>query len=157
MKEIALTKNKAALVDDSLFHDLSRFEWYCSKQLYACRGNYIEGKRHGIMLMHRYILKALPGQCVDHINGNTLDNRINNLRICNQSENNMNRKNKNAHNKSGYTGVFWKKHAKKWSAQISYKNKSIHLGYFNVKEDAARAYNQKCLNLFGEFAKVNKI
>lgn len=58
---------------------------------------------------------------------------------------------------SKYVGVTWNKINKKWMTQISYKRKQYYLGYFDSEEDAAKAYNQKALELYGQYAKTNEI
>ena len=108
--------------------------------------------------MHRKILglKKGDGKIVDHINGNSLDNRKANLRICTQSQNMINRiKQKN--NKSGYIGVCLYKgnSINKWRASIMQNKKQISIGYFDNKIDAAKARDTKALELYGEYATLN--
>ena len=91
---------------------------------------------------------------VDHINGNPLDNRKSNLRICTNAENQRNR-GVNKNNTSGYKGVCWAKQNKKWKARIKHNGKLIHLGYYKDKEEAARAYDKKAKELHGEYAYLN--
>ena len=91
---------------------------------------------------------------VDHINGNPLDNRKSNLRICTNAENQRN-KGVYKNNKSGYKGVHWFKRDKKWQAQIKHNNKSIHIGLYEDKEEAARAYDKKAKELHGNFKNLN--
>jgi hypothetical protein len=95
-------------------------------------------------------------KCVDHINGNGLDNRKSNLRLCERHENALNRV-INYNNVSGYKGVSWFKPIKKWRAQIQYKKVVYYLGCFNKRIDAAKAYNAAALKYHGEFANLNKI
>jgi hypothetical protein len=84
-------------------------------------------------------LGAPKDMCVDHINGNTLDNRKNNLRICTNRENISNRTKLGTNNTSGILGVRFDNRRNKWYADIQYKGKCIFLGYFNIKEDAIKA------------------
>jgi len=60
-------------------------------------------------------------------------------------------------NTSGFKGVVWSKERKKWEAQISYFERHINIGRYKDKIDAVLAYNQKAIELFGEFARINKI
>jgi hypothetical protein len=106
--------------------------------------------------MHRVILDAQEGQIVDHKNGDRLDNRKENLRIANPSQNCWNSK-LCTKNTSGYKGVTYVKKTGKWAAQIHLKNKKISLGSFESRHDAARMYNFWAIDLFGEFAKLNVI
>lgn len=94
---------------------------------------------------------------IDHKNGNTLDNRRENLRICTYSENNRNRKQISSNNKSGYKGVSWDKQKNKWRTCLNINKKQKHIGFFNDIIEAAKAYNEAAIKYFGEFAKLNKI
>ena len=104
---------------------------------------------------HRIIMGITdPKIQVDHINGNKLDNRKENLRLATNQQNNYNvgpQKN----NKSGYKGVSWKKDKNKWEAKIRNNNKLKFLGYFDDLVEAGRAYDRAALELFGEFAWTN--
>ena len=150
MKKIKLSRGKYTIVDDEDFEWLNRWKWSYNSLGYARMG-----QNYKTILMHRLIMNTPHGMETDHINGNGLDNRRSNLRICTRSQNKMNTC-LSSKNTSGYKGVCWNKNSKKWRAEIEYK-KSICLGYFDNKIDAAKAYNQKAKELFGEFAKLNKI
>ena len=153
MKQIKLTRNRSAIVDDSDYTKLSEYKWYCTHNGYAQRDIW---KPRSKILMHRYLLKAKKGENIDHINGNPLDNRRKNLRICNQSQNTANGKIRK-NNKSGYKGVSYNKKFAKWEAYITKDYKHIFLGYFDKKNDAAKAYNTKAKEVFGKFANLNKL
>ena len=101
--------------------------------------------------MHRVIMYANKDQEIDHINGNRLDNRKENLRFCTRSQNNINRTVLSKNNKSGYTGISWDNKRNKWRATISIGYKHIHIGYFSSLEKATGARNMKAFQLFGEF------
>lgn len=79
-----------------------------------------------------------PKQTLDHINGNTYDNRIVNLRDVSVKENSRNRS-ISSNNKSGYMGVSLYERTKKWVAHIKVDGKKIHLGYFSTVDDAIAA------------------
>ena len=96
-----------------------------------------------------------PVDFLDHINGNKSDNRIANLRECNNSENQANQR-LHARNKSGFKGVRWHKVACKWLSQITYNGKSLHIGSFIDPSEAAAAYDMKAIELKGPFALTNK-
>lgn len=104
--------------------------------------------------MHRYLLDAQDGAQVDHINGDTLDNRRSNLRLATPSQNQGNRA-KQAHATSKFKGVSWHKKAGKWRATISVNRKQIHLGFYTQQEHAALAYDEAARHHFGEFARPN--
>lgn len=149
-KEIKLTKGKVALVDDEDFERINRHKWYaCKDRLtwYARRDTIF-----GNVLMHRDIMELPNNVLVDHKNNNGLDNRKENLRPASTSQNKANRgMQKNNH--SGYKGIRPSKN--KWAAQIQCNHKWEHLGVFNTPEEAARAYDKRAVELFGEFAKTN--
>jgi len=94
----------------------------------------------------------------DHKNRISLDNRKSNLRKANYIDNSRNRtKKKKGFITSNYKGVSRVCYREHWKAHIKLNGKSIHLGYFSNEIDAAKAYNKKALELFGEFANINII
>lgn len=157
---VPLTFNQVALVDEEdlpLIHD---YRWRAAKTSH-CRFYYAvaEGTVRGgtarkTIYMHRLILGARPGQFVDHINGNTLDNRRSNLRFATSAENAMNR-GLNRTNRTGYKGVSFHRRDQVWEAWIRKNGKGRYLGRFSNPEDAARAYDMAALQMFGEFARLN--
>ncbi len=96
------------------------------------------------------------GKQVDHINGNPLDNRRENLRICENAENNRNKGLTKA-STSGYKGVSLYKRSGTWRAYIVTNYKQKHLGTFDNPIDAAKAYNVAAIKFHGEFARLNDI
>lgn len=104
--------------------------------------------------LHRLIMGAAPGMVVDHINGDTFDNRRSNLRFATVAQNAANSK-LPKNNTSGFRGVYWFKPAKLWSAQIRANGKNQHLGYFKTVEAGARAYDEAAKRLHGNFARLN--
>lgn len=154
MKEIKLTQNKVALVDDEDFERLSQYKWHAIKihrSWYARRA--ANGKR---IYMHRELINTEQGYFIDHINRNGLDNRRQNIRACSISENNRNTSSHKG-SSSKYLGVYWDSNKNKWKASISYKNKVIHLGRYSIETQAALAYNLAAAKYFGEFANLNII
>jgi len=116
---------------------------------YLCVGiNYNSYRAHRlIFLMHKgYLPKT-----IDHIDGDKLDNRIENLRAATVGQNQHNRKT-NANNTSGYKGVSWNKAQKKWTARITLERKTINLGYFANVEEAAEVVRKAREELHGSFA-----
>lgn len=155
-KIISLTNGHSALIDEVWFPIFSQFKWQVlkSKGNNYCRSSIYADSKHSQELMHRIIMAALPHQLVDHINGNGLDNRRCNLRLCNFGQNAMNakvRKNK----ESKYKGVF--RCQNKWCAKVRKNRKTVFLKAFNLEVDAAKAYNKAAAKHFGEFAFLNLI
>lgn len=150
MKKIPLTQNKVAIVSDRDFEFISKFTWH------NVNGRARTTINKKLILMHRLIMGLKHGdeRQVDHINGNPLDNRRHNLRICTRSQNLGNsKKQKNATSK--YKGVTWSKRSRKWRANIVMNGFQQCLGYFNNENEAADAYDFAAIQHFGEFAKLN--
>lgn len=96
------------------------------------------------VLAHRIITSCPDGMVVDHINGNKLDNRKDNLRVCSHLE--------NCWNRSNNISVCYIKERNKWRATIQVNGLSKHVGYYKTKEDAIEA-KKKALELsYGEFS-----
>jgi hypothetical protein len=163
VKEIQLTQGKVALVDDEDFEELNKYKWRTMKIkeiFYAVTG----GKKR--FTMHRLLLSfpQKPYEC-DHIDRNGLNNQRLNLRICTRSSNLINRGKFKTKNgvccSSKYRGVSKRDRyysgykSDKWASQIVYNKKTIHLGNFNNQIEAAKAYDKKALELYGEFAQLN--
>lgn len=159
MKEIELTQGYFALVDNEDFEYLNQFAWnirIVKNTQYAKRSDKINKKATTIQ-MHRQIMNCQKNMMVDHINGNGLDNRKCNLRICTRSNNLMNSNKPKSKATSKYKGVNRSKSSLKWRAEIRLNTKGIYLGTFNTEKDAAIAYNNAAIKYFGEFAKLNKV
>lgn len=155
MKTIQLTQNQVALVDDDDYEYLSQWKWFAHRDpknncFYALRN---EGKHphRTTVPMHKVIVNDDAVIEIDHVNHNTLDNRKENLRPCNDHQNQYNRAiQKN--NKSGYKGVYW--HKGKWTVQIR-TDKGTFFEYYTDKILAARAYDRLAKKYHGEFAYLN--
>jgi len=106
--------------------------------------------------LHREIMGADLSVVVDHINGDKLDNRRKNLRICTQQENCLNTRLR-SNNTSGVKGVYWCNKRLKWSAQISIGKKTISLGRHDSFESAVRARLKKEKELFGKFSALSGV
>lgn len=157
VKEIPLTQGRVTLVDDEDYERLSQFKWYCHVRMgkpYASRTIH-EGSKSHVESMHRVILNVPKGQTGDHRNGDTLDNRRCNLRICSRRQNACNRKKRANPTSSRYKGVSWNKRRGKWHSRIFPNGMNLHLGYYDVEEEAAKAYDVAALHHYGEFARLN--
>jgi hypothetical protein len=154
-KEIILSQGKVALVDDEDYEWLNQWKWWFNSRGYAHRIIYENGKQKGHIYMHRLILNTPSDLDVDHINHDGLDNRRSNLRQCTRSQNLANQKMRKI-NTSGKKGVSWHKTNKKWSANIGFNHKLIHIGYFDNICDASIAYKNKAHELYGDFIYEDK-
>ncbi len=118
------------------------------------RGGYASDRNE---TLHSFLFKAKSqGLYIDHINGNRLDNRKTNIRLCTQMQNTYNR-GLASNSSSGYKGVSWHSRIKKWQTRIGFNHKRKHLGYYNTKKEAALAYNEAAIKYYGEFARINEV
>lgn len=149
MKKIRLTQNRFALVDDKDFEWLNQWKWCCSSG-YAVRR---VGDKH--VKMHRIIVGLKPGNVLqtDHIDGNRLNNKRHNLRVCTHTQNNHNRQ--KIRGSSCYKGVHWCNRSKKWVSRIRICKKLKLLGYFESETEAAKTYDRVAIKYFGAYAFLN--
>jgi hypothetical protein len=146
-KIIELTKGHYAIIDDEDYPLVSQYKWHFSM------GYALSQKDKERFRMHRLITNAPDGMEVDHINGNRLDNRKDNLRICTRMENAWNVPKQ--HPTNTYKGVTISRKSGRWRAQINYNNGNIALGTYDTDLIAAVAYDHACREYFGEYAKPN--
>lgn len=140
-----------ALIDDDDWDKVRGYEWRVMKTKYT---NYVQAK--GGVLLHRIVMDAKKGEFVDHINGNGLDCRKSNMRLCTQSQNNANRR-RHGQFKSKYFGVYWDNHRGGWRATITKDKKSRKSPRMKSELDAAKQYNEWAIEAHGEFAKLNPL
>jgi hypothetical protein len=150
------------LVDEEDFDRICAKHWYMNQSICRKHGlhyfvnDVIVSKKKISTYLHRFILKLSSNDkvVVDHINGDTLDCRKQNLRICTCQENTRNQK-VSARSSSKYKGVQWCKAACKWQARIVPGNIGIYLGLYSDPKEAATVYDVAALYYFGEFARLN--
>jgi hypothetical protein len=158
---VTLSQGLDAIIDAADVHLVDRGVWCAfasgrkdgqKKLIYAQsqEGGRIARKR---IAMHRLIMDAPPGYQVDHINGDTLDNRRSNLRLATPRQNQQN-KSISILNTSGFKGVQWDQRRGKWFARIRIEGRTTFLGYFALKDDAAAAYAHASKKYHGEFGRV---
>lgn len=158
---ISLGHDKTTVVDSD-DGDLSRLRWRARED-----GNthYAEGVTHPILgakycSIHRVILERmlgrflLPSERCDHIDGNGLNNRRENLRLATLGQNQQNRR-RNKNSTSKYKGVSWHVRVKKWQARIGIDCCRVHLGYFDTPEAAYAAYCEAAKRYHGDFARLD--
>lgn len=160
MKKIKLTKNQFTIVDNDISPLLEELSWQAYKL--GVDGNFYAARRTGdskvkerkMVYLHREIMNAKKGQIVDHVNGNTLDNRKENLRITNQRNNIRNQRPK----LNRYKGIQKHKNSETWFVNITVNGKRITFSNnFRTPESAALKYNELALLYFGEYARLNII
>lgn len=160
-KTIPLSRGLFAIVDTDDYDRLSVFKWcaLCSGSgpIYAARKITVAPKTRKAILMHREIITAAPHQKIDHINGNSLDNRKANLRIATDQQNQRGFSTPRKGKSSIYRGVHFRKRSRSWIAQISVDKRVIHIGCFATEVDAAAAYNTYAIKHFGDFAQLNAL
>jgi len=137
---IPLTQGQNAIVDAEDFEWLSQWNWLAKWN--KCTGSFYPSRRIGgktSVRMHRVILGCTDGEEGDHIDRDTLNNRRENLRKCTHAQNCRNQKLRSS-NRTGLKGVMWHKRDQRWNAQIQTGTGRLWLGYFDTREEAARAY-----------------
>ena len=143
MKQIKLTNGGFAIVDGADYERLNQWNWrklhQKGKSAYAMRCEYNSGEVT-CYYMHREVIGAVDGEMVDHIDHDGLNNQRENLRLCTQSQNNLNGRKRRGCS-SEYKGVTWRKDTKKWQAQAWLDGKRNALGCYDLEADAAQAYN----------------
>lgn len=138
------------LVSRSSHDVLTGLTLYVGKNGYAYYCRWLNGKSRP-STVHSLLVKAPRGMHVDHINGDKLDNRLENLRVVTPQSNQVNRKRLNKNNTSGIRGVARRGSLKNpWHAQIMVNGKNIYLGLFPTMEAAAQARRLAELKYYGE-------
>lgn len=146
------------LIDDNDYESVSRHRWYVHPSGYVVtNGGRANGKRKGVVFLHRFVLNPPPEKQVDHINHDKLDNCRGNLRACDQWQNQGNQSVNPERGTSQYKGVSWMASKGKWRGYIKAHGAVHYLGLFSRERDAALAYNLAAASLFGEFACLNPI
>ena len=157
-REIPLTRGLVAIVDSADYERLSAHNWSVTRSRsggwYAQRTAKVDGRWTHVK-MHRVIMEPPRGMDVDHIDGNGLNNRRVNMRVCTRKRNLWNSR-RHADGCSGFKGLmYYHGRWKPWLARIHRNGKSTCLGYFATSEEAARAYDAAAIRMDGEFARPN--
>jgi hypothetical protein len=151
-------QNKTVLIDSEDYDLIKEYTWNISNDGWNdyAKTEIWKGGRKKIY-MHQLIMGTKGTKyLVDHKNCNGLDNRRSNLRICDNSGNGANRRIV-SNNTSGMKGVSWNMQAGKWRVKVVKNGRDHHCGYFDDLIEGAKAYDKKAIELFGEFARTNKM
>jgi hypothetical protein len=158
MKEILLTQNQVALIDDDDYERVNQYKWCVQRTKgasYAVR-KVVSGGRQEHILMHRFILGVSERKiCIDHINFNGLDNRKENIRACSYSQNIQHKHARKNKKHSKYKGVTYQNGH--YGVYIDTGEKRIQLFGIGGEIEAARIYNELAIKYFGEYAHLNEI
>lgn len=156
-RAIPLNHHKFALVDTGDLPLVSHIRWHCRP--YNANGHTYDKwsvrAAKPRVLMSRVITGASIGVVVDHKNGNPLDNRRENLRVCSSKMNAANQVKQKRVTSSRFKGVT--RRGKRWEAHLKFNQKYIYLGSFSDEGDAALAYNKAAVERWGEFANLNPL
>jgi len=150
---VVLTRGRIAKIDAVDLELVAPIKWYATPGRYTwyAKTNRSEGNAHlSHHAMHALIMETPEGFVTDHIDGDGLNNRRSNLRICTNTDNIRNSKAKVGRQ---YKGVI--QYRRRWLATVTEKRKSIIIGRFDTPEEAALCYDAKAKELYGEFARLN--
>ena len=153
--DVHLTRGYFAIVDEADAERVLAYKWHArpdGQTVYAGRNVRLPDGRRATQLLHGYLTGYAR---TDHINGDGLDNRRNNLRKSTAVENGWNRRpNRGSH--LGLKGVSWHGRTGKWQAQIRVGDgRRLYLGLYATAEEAGLAYDAAARKVHGEFARLN--
>lgn len=145
MKYLDLPNGQRTLVDDDVYEWAKSYKWQIDSTGYV----------RTTLFLHRLVVNTPLGKYTDHKNGDKLDNRRGNLRVCTGQQNMYNRRKLPGEFSSCYKGVSFVKEKGDWRAEIFYSGKRVLLGHFKEERWAAMAYDLWISEYAGEFAKHN--
>ncbi len=158
-RKIELTRGFEAIIDDEDFDRVSKYKWRANvteSGTYAVTWMRRTGGKGRHVYLHRFLLGFPAGSLIGFANGNRLDCRRENLKFTTRSKSQINRS-RSLSNQNGFKGVSLVKKTNKYKAYIRYRGVLIHLGMFDTANDAALAYNEKAVELYGKCDGLNKI
>lgn len=150
--------NKIIKIDLDSLEQIKQIHWIIVKSC-RCNKTYYYAMTSDGLLMQRFLMNVKVKDrniVVDHINGDTLDDRKDNLKVCSQKEN-VRKAELSMNNKSGHVGVCWDKRVGKWIAYIMVNRKYKHLGYYEDINEAIKVREEAEPTYFGEFTPLKKI
>ena len=157
-RKIPLGEGKFTIVDPLIFYRLNKFHWFIDgndKKFYVVRTILLTNGKRKYSRLHRELMQPKGNLLVDHKNGNTFDNRLDNLRLATHQQNSYNRSKTKSKTSSRFIGVHLEKNTNQWKVQINHQGKTIFIGRYDSEIEAARAYDRAALKYHGEFARLN--
>lgn len=155
MIKLKATCGTEFIIDKEFVDMVAPYAWMIHK---ARTNKYVysfdKNNNNKIFRLHRMLMFARDGEIIDHINHNGLDNRLENLRFVNSSQNSVNRGIKPRSN-SGYYGVSWEKRKKRYGAYFCHNYKHIWVGRFKSAKAAAIARDKMIIEYHGDYATLN--
>jgi len=156
MKKIKLTQDKVVVVDNKWFEMLKYVKWHAKEQ--GDKYFYAATMCKGCTRMHDVIMDTCSidkkKYVIDHINRDTLDNRVSNLRIITRSINSVNQK-KRKSTSSKYKGVYFDNAVRKWCSCMRINGIYLNLGRFKSEKEAAEMYDNVAKEWYGSYAVLN--
>lgn len=150
---ISLSHGKFTVIDAADAERVQGIRWYAlntnRSKWYAAA--WVGGR---LIYLHRHLLNAPKGTVTDHIDGDSLNNRRANLRLCTRGQNARNVRSM-TNTSSRYKGVTWCKWSGRWAAYIHLNKRIRNLGRFESEIEAAHAHDAAARKLHGEFARLN--
>jgi hypothetical protein len=160
MAKIFTAKGHVIQIDDETIDSLCGYVWHVTSAGYVATNieHPFDANKTTLMSMHRLLmgLKFGDRQLVDHINGDKLDNRLENIRLCTNQQNQRNQRLCQS-NTSGFKGVWFSARKNIWVAGFKRSGKNVYIGEFRDKMAAAHAYNRAVIQEFGDFAVLNPV
>jgi len=154
IRRIMLTQAMFAILDDEDFERVAPHKWRFLGNPGGLRRYAVCDHNGRLLYMHRLVANAPPSMDVDHVDGNGLNNRRANLRVCTRQQNLRNMRPRGGRY-SRFKGVAWDKNAGHWLAGICVDQRRCYLGCFREEIEAAQAYDKAARAVFGAFARLN--
>jgi hypothetical protein len=164
MKTIPLSRGLVAFIDDDMYDHIVTNNWkfYFADQGETSNHRGYAKRSTDDLRLHRLVFEFhcidIPsGMDVDHINGDRLDNRFENLQVVTRAQNLL-KKDRDYVNKLGYRGVIVRKGRTgqiRYRAYVNHEGQTHWCGTFNTPEEAARAHDEHAVELQGVFANLN--
>lgn len=161
MRIIPLTQGLEARVSDEDYEFLSLFKWYARKSssqyIHAVTTIWDKEAKKILKVRLHHMIAGYPGKgfVVDHIDGDTLNNCRDNLRLCTPSQNQQNSKPRRG--SSRFKGVSWCSAKRKWKSAFRWNGEHYYVGSFDAETDAAIAYNEMVERICGPYARLNQV